>query len=311
MDISIVVCTYNRSKVLKQCLEALEKMTMPKGLSWEVLVVDDNSTDDTQEMIENIRKISKLSIRKVFEKQQGVAFARNRGVDEAEGEVIVFIDDDCVADGSCLSSLYEAYLKYNADCVGGKVLPFNWQDKIPKWITSELYSYISIYDKGEEIIEWASSVGTPITSNVLYKKSIFQKVGLFDTSLGRTGKGSVSGGEEQELNNRILKVGGKIIYQPNAVVYHQFRPEFLTKKYMRGLDFNTGMRGGFAFGKYNKRNLLGIPLFIINQFIKSIWAYLDYIAKNGYNNSFRKELYCWYFLGFMWGRVKYRSQSHK
>lgn len=305
MDVSVVVCTYNRSKLLKQCLESLEKQIVPEGFSWEVLVVNNNSTDDTKYVVEDIKKNSKLNIRYIFESKQGLSYARNRGVEEAKGEIVSFADDDCIVDSGWLNAIVQAFDKCDCDCVGGKITPIEWPKNIPKWFNKELYSYVAIYDKGNELLELTSLINTPFGANVSYKDSVFEKFGLFDTSLGRVGRGSASGGEEQDLNVRILKSGGRIFYQPHAIVYHPLRSEMFKKSYFRRLDFNTGMRSGFEFGEYNKRNFFGIPLFIINQFFGSMIRYIKYIFKNGYNNSFREELYCWYFLGFIWGRMKY------
>lgn len=306
MDISVIVCTYNRSKELKKCLEALGHQVVPEYLSWEVLVVDNNSTDDTRKIVEETQRNNKLNISYVYEAQQGLSYARNRGVAEAKGSIIAYIDDDGVADVFWLGSIFKAFQDHNPDCVGGKIIPIEWPRKIPKWFNKELHSYVTIYDKGDEAIELKSYFGTPFGTNVSYKKSIFERVGLFDVSMGRMGQGSYVGGEEQDLNIKILKSGGKIWYQPAAIVYHPLRPEMLKKRYLRRLDFDTGKRNGLRFGAYNGRNVCGIPLYVFRQFIKSVFRYVRFVLKHGYNNSFRQELYCWYFAGFMRGRIKYK-----
>jgi glucosyl-dolichyl phosphate glucuronosyltransferase len=306
MEISIVVCTYNRSSLLKQCLASLEKLIVPEGLSQEIIVIDNNSTDNTKDVINAFKLGTKLNIRYVVEPSQGVSYARNRGVSESRGEAVLFIDDDCVADTLWLKGLVTLFRERDAECIGGKVIPLDWPAKTPKWLTTELYPYITVYDKGESIRELTSLDGTPISSNVIYKRSVFKTIGLFDTALGRVGLGSTYGGEEQDLNKRILKSGGRIFYQPEAVVYHVIRPEMFTKRYFRTMDFHTGEKNAFLFfGEYTKRNIFGIPLFIISQFLGSLLRYIKHIFMNGYNNSFRQELYCWYFLGFMHGRIKY------
>ena len=311
MDISVIVCTYNRSQQLKQCLGSLEKQIVPEGLSWEVLVVDNNSTDDIKKFIEEFKKSTILNIRYEFEEKLGVSFARNTGCREANGNIILFIDSDAVADSNWLKNIIKPINEYDADCVGGKILPQVWPTKKPKWLTKELYSYIGIYNKGEEAVELDFYIDVPFSGNMAFKKTTFNEIGQFNVSLGRVGTKSTFGGEEQDWERKLLDKGRKIFYQPDAIVYHPLRPEMLTKKYLRTMDFHTGEKNALLFfGEYNKRNIFGIPLFIFNQFFRSVIRYIVYIIKHGYNNSFRQELYCWYFLGFMFGRVKYWS-GHK
>jgi len=310
MDISIIICTYNRSKLLRQCIESVEGLIVPEGLSWEVLIVDNNSTDDTKSAAEYMQKSGKLNTRYVFEKKQGLSFARNKGVAEAGGGIVAFIDDDSVVDKGWLKAIIETFSKYGADCVGGRISPLDWPKKVPAWFNEELYKYTGIYDQGDKVIELSGPFALPYGGNAAYKKGVFTKAGLFDTGLGRVGKGSVYGGEEQELEQKIIKSGGKIFYQPGAIVYHPLRPEMLARKYFRGMDFKTGEKAGLKFGEYGKRTIFGVPLFAINQFLRSVYRYIKAVIKDGYSNSFRKELYCWYFLGFMSGRIKYTS-GHK
>lgn len=311
MDISIAICTYNRSKTLKRCLEALEKANVPEGLLWEILVVDNNSSDDTKDIVESMKQGGKLNIRYVLEKKQGISYARNRSIVEAAGKIVSMLDDDSVPESDWLRNITETFKEYDADCVGGKITPIEWPKKIPKWVNSELYAYMTIYDKGDSVKEIKWYIDTPFGANIAYKKSIFDKVGLFNTSLGRVGLGSTYAGEEQDMTKRILEKGGKVIYQPKAVVHHPIRLEMMAKRYYRTTNFHAGDAYAMMFfGEYDKKNIFGIPLFIFRQFIESVWRYLKAIVRDGYNNSFRKELYSWYFLGFMWGRIKY-TYGHK
>ena len=98
MDISIIICTYNRSESLKRTLQSLKEMSVSDDIEWELLIVDNNSTDNTREAVNDFTKTSGLNCRYVFESKQGLSNARNRGVKEACGEIIAFTDDDVIVD---------------------------------------------------------------------------------------------------------------------------------------------------------------------------------------------------------------------
>src|SRR4030065_124469 len=91
---SIIICTYNRSDFLRRTLEKFESLLTPKDFSFEILVVDNNSSDNTRTMTGNFIRLTKLDVKYIFEKKQGKSFALNRGIREAKGEIIVFTDDD-------------------------------------------------------------------------------------------------------------------------------------------------------------------------------------------------------------------------
>lgn len=294
-----MVCTYNRSQLLKQCLESLSTLIAPsQGLVWEILVIDNNSTDDTKNIVEEIKSKSRVNLRYFIETQQGIVFARNRAVKEARYGIIAFVDDDETADKNWLENMAGTFKSYDPDCVGGKMLPAGWPEKLPAWFTQELHLFASIYDRGDALIEWTSvDQNTPYSGNIAYKKSVFDKLGYFDISMGRRGKDSVSGGEEQDLNIRILENGGKIIYQPKAVVYHAFRPQFLKKSYYRNISFYQGQAEALSSMSFKAF------FYAFYHFIRRSVLYIGHIIKHGYNRSFRQELYCWRFFGFVSGAI--------
>src|SRR5687768_14967667 len=114
--VSVIICTYNRSASLRLTLQSLEKMRRPPDLPWELIVVDNNSRDDTGHVIDQYRRTAAFDVRHVFESKQGHSHARNRGVEESKGSVLAFTDDDVTVDAHWLEEIRHTYEHF--DCLG-------------------------------------------------------------------------------------------------------------------------------------------------------------------------------------------------
>ena len=122
---SIIVCTYNRCESLRDTMTALKQQRLGPGDAVELLIVDNNSNDETKEVIDDLSKEFSFPVRYIFEPAQGLSFARNRGVKEAKGEFIAFTDDDVIPSENWISNLRAAFMQYDADCIGGPLIsPF-------------------------------------------------------------------------------------------------------------------------------------------------------------------------------------------
>src|SRR5215468_10996481 len=107
MDISVVVCTYNRAHLLVDTVQALSVQDIPPNLNWEMVLVDNNSNDKTAELISELSVKFPAPLRYIFESQQGQSFARNRGIAEARGEIIAFTDDDVIPEKNWISYIWQ------------------------------------------------------------------------------------------------------------------------------------------------------------------------------------------------------------
>ena len=124
--ISVIICTYNRSESLKRTLKSLEEMVVPDSVSWEIVIVDNNSSDDTKGVVEEFTKTSDLNVRYVLERRKGLGCARNTSLKIVSGDIIAFTDDDCIADRHWLASiLREFQLDPSLSGVGGRVELYN------------------------------------------------------------------------------------------------------------------------------------------------------------------------------------------
>jgi len=255
MNISVVVCTYNRCESLKRTLKGFSEVVYPEGYSWELVLVDNNSKDETKMIAEEFKEESGLNVKYVFEAKQGLSYARNRGINHSKGEIIAFTDDDVMVDRYWLSNIERAFEEHGVSCVGGKILPV-WEIPKPKWLKHDLHYMLALLDYGDKPFYLKS----PIIwgANFSVKADIFGKYGGFDTNLGRI-PGRLFAGEETEFVRRILNKGEKILYDPNAVVYHYISGDKISKRYFRKWKYDQGILRASLRGNSKHKSYLGIP----------------------------------------------------
>lgn len=229
MRISVVICTYNRAALLSESIAAIASQDFPSH-DFEVLVVDNNSTDNTRRIVEDLSCNSIVDIRYLFECRQGLSFARNTGVEHSKGEIVAFVDDDIDANEGWLGAIVAAFSSPDVACAGGPIRPV-WLIERPAWLTEEWYAYLSVSE-----FESARSRGEfigpdyPWGANIAFRRSVLDEVGGFPTNLGRIGYNLLSG-EEVALCMKIEEQGGRIAFAPDAVIHHKIQPERLSKRW--------------------------------------------------------------------------------
>ena len=296
MELSVILCTYNRSNGLIRTLESLQSQDLPKNFAWEVVVVDNNSTDDTPEKVREFTERSELIVRYVKEKKQGLSHARNKGVAEARGRYLHFTEDDEIADKDLIREIYSTFKTCKCDCVGGRIY-LKLEDEMPRWLTKDLWGFLGYLNYGDNAMQMDEQ-RYPFGGNMTFSREVFDRIGLFNVSLGRKGN-QLFGGEEVDFFRRLLSVGGKGVYQPKALVYHVISQSRLQKSYFRTLHYKEGMQRALLDDEVCRRSLFGIPFFIFPQFLRSIRHYVSTIFSDGWNRSLRKEMTVCHFIGFM------------
>lgn len=219
MKISVVVATYNRCLLLKNTLEDLLHQEK-KGFQWEIIVVDNNSVDDTKTIVRSIQESFEGRLKYYFEPEQGKPFALNRGIKESSGDIIAFTDDDVRIDSKWLSNIIHCFDSYPCDGVGGKVVPI-YPKKTPLWIKNnprQAAGTVVIYDYGEGVKKFnEGEMDLFIGANYAFKKSVFKDCGAFRTDLTF---GRIAIGEDLEFINRLLKTNAVLYYSGDAIVSH-------------------------------------------------------------------------------------------
>ena len=165
LNYSIIVPTYNRSALLAALLKSFQSMRIPEGVTWEVIVVDNNSSDDTRHVIDGFIHDGVLPLRYCLEVRQGAAHARNSGIHASRGKVLVFFDDDEIVVEDWFAVVHSAFQRYSCAAVGGRVLP-RWISRPPDWYTTDgpykIIGPIQDHDLGEAIIDYNDEAQMPI-----------------------------------------------------------------------------------------------------------------------------------------------------
>ncbi len=238
VEISVIVCTYNRAKYINQLLESIACQDFPKE-RYEIIFINNNSTDQTETICNKFKERNQSIDFKYFnETQQGLSFARNRGIKEANGKLVAFIDDDAVAHTGYLKQISASFAENPAiDASGGKIVPL-YETTPPKWMNKFLAPVMSVIDLGENVKEFPKNK-FPIGANMIFRKSVFDKVGDFNTKLGRTGK-NMLGGEEKDIFFRMKKHDLNIYWLPQIVVSHSVPDTRLQESFIKKQAIGIG-----------------------------------------------------------------------
>ena len=310
MDFPVIICTYNRSINLPTCLGNLVRQEGVDGLEWEVLVVDNNSSDDTRGVVERLGTELPVPIRYTFEPEQGLNHARNRGVKDSHSKYFSFVDDDILVKPDWLASIYRALEDQDADAVGGRI-HLDPDIQLPPWVTPEVKGFLGWQDYGEEPFRMDGVLQYPYGGNMAFNRRVVEKIGFFNPKVGRRGKGRKSGelfkGAETDYFHRLAKIDDpRIFYEPAAIVYHQVLPHQLERKYLLTIHYNAGFQKAYYDDQEFGRRLLGVPLFLYPQLARANAKYLRQLATTGPHRAFRQLMTIGHFLGTMGG---YRKAS--
>ena len=272
--VTVVICTYNRSESLSATLRSLAEMAVPPGVAWEIIVVDNNSTDDTQGVVERFAAASGLKVRYVFEAQQGLSHARNRGIQEAKGDIIAFTDDDVSVGKEWVAEIQKAFTRLDCLALGGRIYP-TWAHSRPDWLEEEgpyaLQGPIIKFDLGDQTCE---AKRLPFGANMAFKRVAFERYGLFRADLGRT-NGGLMGGEETDFFHRLRQDGEKIFYVPGAYVRHPVVEERIQRSYYQSWHFDCGRTMVRLEGRPQRAvYYFGVPRYLLREIATNVIQWL-------------------------------------
>ncbi len=220
--ISAIICTHNRDNYLGSAIDSLLAQDFPG--SFEVVVVDNASKDNTREVVE--ARLPNPKLEYVYEPITGLSVARNTGAKTASAEILAYLDDDAVASSQWLRVLYEAYQSNNKLAIAGGKVTLIWPEDInpPKWLSVELSGNLGYYDLGNSVVYIDQPGLTPRGLNYSIRRIFLEQIGGFDINLGRVGNKLLSN-EELYTTELALKQGWLVAYLPEALVAHNVAPE--------------------------------------------------------------------------------------
>jgi len=296
MRITIILCTYNRGPLLAAALESVAASTLPESVEWEVLVMDNNSTDQTRVVVEDFRRRYPGRFRYLFEPRQGKSYALNTAITAAKGDVLAFLDDDVIVETSWLRNLTLPFESGEWAGTGGRILP-QWSCSTPHWLPEKGWHVagpLALFDMN------ASSGPLhepPFGTNMAFRKDMFEKYGNFRTDLGRCGRGLISN-EDTEFGRRLLAGGEALRYQPSAVVYHPVTQARVTKRYYLRWWFDKARTDVRELGVPNDAHWLicGVPAVNFRRLLR--WTVQWMVTMNP-RLRFEQKLKVWVNMGLI------------
>ena len=250
VKVSIVVPTYNRRELLKECLDSLFNQTYPKD-EYEVIVVDDGSTDGTEELLKEYAKNAPCTLKYFKQENRGPAAARNAGIKHAAGDIVCFLDDDCIADKNWIMNMVDKFNEDKVGGVGGKII-----------VTPSDHLIEPKIDQSGLINTWSSLSGC----NMAFKKDILDDINGFDPLFR-------FGAEDNDICIRVRLKGYTLKYAPEAIVFlrHSTTLGDLIKK-----QYNYGIGCSRLGKKYTDFPFKNLVFFIT---IKLMWNFTSLPVK--------------------------------
>ena len=299
MFLTVALCTHNHADRLARTLADLahvQSLSQP----WEFLVIDNASSDTTSQFLATADwRPAGAEVRVIREEKLGLSNARNRALLEARGDYLLFMDDDETPDPAWLTAYEQVMLVHQPDALGGRIEVLFEDGARPCWLQDELLGFLGKLDHGEA--RWLTERATPIFGgNFAFRRSVFERIGNFDTRLGRQGTANI-GGEDTEIYQRLLEHGCRVRWVPEAIIHHRIQTPKLRRSYFLDLHFRQGrMEGARKRGSQSRLP----PRYLVPQILRAYSRALAQRIRQGSAHSLRLEMNAAYFTGYAVGWMK-------
>jgi glycosyltransferase involved in cell wall biosynthesis len=309
---TVLICTYNRADLLGETLDSLaqSRTTFP----WNVVVVDNNSTDQTCAIVTARAATYPVKLIYLFEPRQGKSNALNTGLAATDAEIVIFTDDDVLFDegwveASCRTMLDDRTVDYT----GGPVLPI-WERPRPSWLheqRSDLWGTLAILDYGTEPFIFEDRQRVPLGANMAVRRRLIDRIGGFDPKLGRTGT-SLLGQEQAEFFCRSRAIGARGLYVPAMSLRHHVPARRLTREYFRQWWYWKGVSRSRLEQRHTVTELginlatvpriVGVPRFMFGSAVRDAMGWVRAMLTLDDVERMRREMMLCYFAGYVKGR---------
>lgn len=287
MSVAIIICTWNRAQSLRETLLSLQRQAAPAEV--EVIVVDNNSKDETRAVVEELAANWSLGrLRYVFEGRQGKQFALNTGIAASSAPLLAFTDDDILFPAGWIESICAAFEDPRIELAGGRT-QLGWPDGgPPPWYADEMQAILGGCDLGPRPLLPPPAGYAPAGANLVARRSLFERVGGFSERHFRH--------MDYEFGTRCTRLGAGIAYTPGLVVQAPVDPGMLSKRYFRRWSFKAGISGREEDAPGTRR-LLGVPRWVFSQLAADLLRYPFELLARPANRAFARELRMWRALG--------------
>jgi len=309
---TVLICTYNRARALGEALDSLGRMTVPAALTWDVLVVDNNSSDDTAAVVRQRQSAFPVPLHYLHEPRQGKSYALNTGLAAGRSAFVVFTDDDVLVEPGWLEAAIAPMLADpSIDYTGGPVSPI-WEAPCPPWLDrhhGDLWGTIAIQDHGPSPFVYEERQRVPLGANMAVRRALIDSVGGFDPAFGRTGT-SLLGQEQAEFFFRTRAHGARGAYAPDMKLHHHVPASRLTRRYFRRWWLWKGVsrsrlhrihpRSHDGVDISAAKRIAGVPLFALKAMARHGLDGLGSLARGDIIAATRDEMMLAYYAGFAW-----------
>jgi glycosyltransferase involved in cell wall biosynthesis len=311
MRFSIIIPTYNRADELRETIRSIAKLEVDGD--WELLVVDNKSTDHTRAVVEEERAAFPTELHYLYEAEQGRYAALNTGIRAARGEIIATTDDDARVERDWLTRAAAGLDALGCDYVGGKVFPI-WKGARPDWLPHRPgphWAVLALQDHGEEVREFGKGLPWPLGINTATRREAFERTDLFDNRLGRKA-GTLRNQAQREWHLRARAAGLRGFYIPDMVVHHVVESDRLHKRYFRRWYYWHGISRAILFAKlgvdmdapdtsqldFSKvPQIAGVPRYMYRTLARHVAAMVRAKLRGDAVSAFEHELWLCFFAG--------------
>lgn len=306
IDITVLLCTYNRAADLEKALGCALAQETAGEFGYEIVVVDNNSSDRTREVVERLAGTAPIPVRYLFEKRQGRGYALNTGLAAVRGEFYAILDDDIILPGTYLLNVVRAFRRApEISFVGGKVLPC-YESERPAWLDEKHWPPLALNDRGDQpiLFERGNAVCLLLGS---FRTAEVREAGGYGDRLGVAGR-SPGGVEDDDLYGRLYAAGKKGLYDPALYSHHKVESYRMTKNYHR--RWHTGRGRTYAIRRSadferSKFHVLGVPSHVWHSLASGFVRWLRSVAAGRWHDAFYWETH----IRFGWGYCRERVAS--
>ncbi|MEM2134631.1 MAG: glycosyltransferase [Candidatus Jordarchaeaceae archaeon] len=267
MAMSVVILTFNRREHVVDTVESTLRQMFDGD--YEVVVIDNWSDDGSYEELKS--RFSRISNFRIVRPSQriGIAAARNYGLQIAKGDIVAFIDDDCIANRSWLKEINSIFEDSRVGCVGGKISPVMVGAKKPIWLGKDIYGILGVTNWGEKVRD----IYFPIGGNLAIRRDLAQKIGGFKEQLGP--RGVKVFGEEISISNRVRNSGFRVVYAPKAEVFHKIWKNRIEIEHLLRRAYMISVGDYYLYGRVPKKVLINLGILVA-----SLYGYVAFWRPN-------------------------------
>lgn len=318
-DATVLIPTYNRAALLDETLQSMRSLRLRAGRTWNAIVIDNNSSDDTRTVVERQARDFPVSLRYLFEPRQGRSSALNAGITAADGSIIAMTDDDVRVDEPWLEAACAALLDAadpSLAYAGGPVTPI-WEAAPPEWLDltrGDLWGTIAIQDHGPDPFVYDDKRKVPLGANMAARRSLFDRIGMFRADLGRSSGKLVMGQEVPELLMRARAAGLRGLYLPAMRVRHHIPARRLDRSYFRRWWYGKGVSRSalerarpvteLGVDLAATPHVLRVPRYMYGSALSDALGWVRHAIRGRRADAFRHEMMLAYFAGYFISRTR-------